>query len=478
MNATNLHLINQLRFEVSCSEETLAFKLRKGFAQTFQPEIVTIIDKVCSEYVSGDECLQIETLEIDLGRFSPQMLARDFATVFREQFEKELTKKLNTITVEHRKTSKVNSQIELFSHFMLQGTLPWWSSEAEIDINGILQELYACVPEQSYAFFYQHRKNPIVWTRAAFQLNDAAKQMVISLFKELQETKTQLLQWAEIGKTDDSRFNESTRTLEVIHDVLLRHAPDIINVQDFVETIALVLDAVIKEIAPDWREDRRQIAQAAFNKLKSYAEGASLTASIAYATTDALAIENNPSHQSSNSLPSHTAVETDAEPRYIIHHSGVMLLAPFFKKFFDACGLLDGSEWKHKDAQYQAVHLLKYLTTGAKKTAEYSLMLEKLICGIAVEEPIPLEVNLQAYQLDEARALLAAAIDHWQVLKNTSIDGLRETFLKRDGLITRKNDAWLLQVERKTLDVLLDSIPWGYSSVILPWNDYLIHVEW
>jgi hypothetical protein len=261
-------------------------------------------------------------------------------------------------------------------------------------------------------------------------------------------------------------------------DIPLRHAPEIINVQKFSERIFHVFDEIIKEIAPDWSEGITQMAQAVFNVQKPRAEIASLFPLTVSATTDILATESSHMHKSSNSLPSHTAVETDAEPRYVIHHSGVILLAPFFKKFFDACGLLDRSEWKDKDAQYQAVHLLKYLTTGAKKTAEYSLILEKLICGIAVEEPIPLDVNLQVYQLDEARALLAAAIDHWKVLKNTSIDGLRETFLKRDGLITRKNDGWLLQVERKTLDVLLDSIPWGYSSVILPWNDYLIHVEW
>ena len=57
-------------------------------------------------------------------------------------------------------------------------------------------------------------------------------------------------------------------------------------------------------------------------------------------------------------------------------------------------------------------------------------------------------------------------------------DGLRDAFLKRDGLLIKKEDGWLLQVERKTLDVLLDKIPWGYSTVSLPWNSYLVFVEW
>ena len=69
-------------------------------------------------------------------------------------------------------------------------------------------------------------------------------------------------------------------------------------------------------------------------------------------------------------------------------------------------------------------------------------------------------------------------ITHWSALKNTSIDGLREGFLKRDGLITKKENGWLLQVERKTMDVLLENIPWGYSTISLMWNDYLLTVEW
>jgi hypothetical protein len=69
-------------------------------------------------------------------------------------------------------------------------------------------------------------------------------------------------------------------------------------------------------------------------------------------------------------------------------------------------------------------------------------------------------------------------IEHWKALKNTSIAGLRATFLARDGLLTQREEDWVLRVERKTLDVLLDRIPWGYSTVAMPWNNYVIHVEW
>jgi hypothetical protein len=87
-------------------------------------------------------------------------------------------------------------------------------------------------------------------------------------------------------------------------------------------------------------------------------------------------------------------------------------------------------------------------------------------------------VELSEYETNEALVLLNAVIEHWKALRNTTPNGLRENFFKRDGILMKKEEGWLLQVERKTQDVLLDNIPWGYSTLILPWNPYLIHVEW
>ncbi len=156
-----------------------------------------------------------------------------------------------------------------------------------------------------------------------------------------------------------------------------------------------------------------------------------------------------------------------------------MLLAAFLKPFFTKLALWQGVEWRDRDACYRAVHLLKYLCTGEQQPPEYSLVLEKVFCGLSPDDPVPLDIELQEAEMEEAAVLLESVIEHWKILKNTSINGLRETFLKRDGILQHKdNSAWRLQVEQKTLDVLLDSIPWGYSTISLPWNGYLIFVEW
>ncbi len=473
------HLINRLHFEIRCPEQEQAFTLRHHFAQTLQPEIAEIIDQVCSEYVSEQEWLRIDKLELDLGHFAPNVFTRDFAATFRDRFAKQLAKQLGQISVGQRHAAKQNTGLQLFCHFMLLGSLPWWAREADVDIHAITLTLCTDMPARLRDFFGLHRLNRTVWTRSALQLDDAAKSAVIGLFSELRDAETDLLHWVETCKTNAIRFDEPERISGSIRRILLIHAADIIDhAREEGAVNKAVLDEVITAANPDRPESMLQLAKAAFGEQRTFGHPTSLASLPAKMAIEQSLADSEQPYGGSEDFSLYAEPETGPEQRYVVHHAGLILLAPFFSRFFDACGLLDGLEWRTKDSQYQAVHALKYLTTGLQKTAEYSLLLEKLICGIGIEEPIPLDIALQEQQIDQAHELLISVIEHWQALKNSSIDGLREAFLKRDGLITQKNNGWLLQVERKTLDVLLESIPWGYATITLPWNGYLIHVEW
>ena len=109
---------------------------------------------------------------------------------------------------------------------------------------------------------------------------------------------------------------------------------------------------------------------------------------------------------------------------------------------------------------------------------EYELPLNKIICGIPVHVPVPLKMELTKSEKQEAENMLAAVISHWQALKNTSIPGLQTTFLQRKGILTQGEKQWHLQVDRKTLDVLLERVPWSFSTIKLGWMNTMITVEW
>jgi hypothetical protein len=80
--------------------------------------------------------------------------------------------------------------------------------------------------------------------------------------------------------------------------------------------------------------------------------------------------------------------------------------------------------------------------------------------------------------MKEVDEMLLSLIEYWSVLKNTSIDGLRESFFKRSGKLGIVNNEWVLQVEQKPFDMLLQQLPWSISMIKLPWMENLLKTEW
>jgi hypothetical protein len=63
-------------------------------------------------------------------------------------------------------------------------------------------------------------------------------------------------------------------------------------------------------------------------------------------------------------------------------------------------------------------------------------------------------------------------------LKNTSAAGLREGFLQRPVKLFTKNGDIYLRVEKSSIDVLLDYLPWNLGIIMLPWMKDILRVEW
>jgi hypothetical protein len=62
-------------------------------------------------------------------------------------------------------------------------------------------------------------------------------------------------------------------------------------------------------------------------------------------------------------------------------------------------------------------------------------------------------------------------------LGDTSIAGLREGFLLREGRLSRK-DNWHLLVQASAIDILLETIPWSFGITGYSWMPELLVTEW
>jgi hypothetical protein len=165
-----------------------------------------------------------------------------------------------------------------------------------------------------------------------------------------------------------------------------------------------------------------------------------------------------------------------------------VLFNPFLPRFFERLGLLtpaaadDGApSIQGLEARSRAVHLLQWLVDERLETPEPDLALNKVLAGIDLTEPILPGHAASDDDLAIAQGLLDAVIQHWPPLVNTSPAGLRETFLQREGrleLPTLELNQWTLVVQRRTVDILMNQMPWPLSPVRHRWMPAPLYVDW
>lgn len=165
---------------------------------------------------------------------------------------------------------------------------------------------------------------------------------------------------------------------------------------------------------------------------------------------------------------------------FYIANAGVVLLHPFLPRFFSKLELTEGPSFKDEPSRGMAICLLHHLATGELRTPEYQLVLPKFLCGMPLNAPLDHAIAISGEAQVESGNLLQAAVEHWGALGNSSPDAMREGFLQRAGKLEKRQSGWFLQMERNTLDILLDRLPmgWGIGMVKLPWMEDALRVEW
>ncbi len=161
-----------------------------------------------------------------------------------------------------------------------------------------------------------------------------------------------------------------------------------------------------------------------------------------------------------------------------IENAGLILLWPFIHTLFSNLEFTDENGFKSDSDRERACLLLQDLVTGTTEYAEPDLALNKILCGLPLQYPITVDLELTEKEEKECAELIEAAIEKWKGIGNVSLEGFREAFLQREGKLELKNAGWNLKVDRKTIDVLLDRLPWGIGMVKLKWMKQMIYVDW
>lgn len=164
-----------------------------------------------------------------------------------------------------------------------------------------------------------------------------------------------------------------------------------------------------------------------------------------------------------------------------ISNAGLALLTPWFLRLFDIWGLMneEKKDLKDTDARIRAIFMIQRLVTSEdKEYEEHELAFNRILTGCPFSVPLPKKIELTENEKETIVSMLNGVKENWQKIKNTSVEGFQEAFIRRNGKLEQQEDKWLLTVESRAYDMLLDTLPWSYKLIRLPWLKKHIHVSW
>lgn len=419
MTDKNFHIIQKQFVEVSFNDTDDAMGLQNRLGQVFHEHIKPRMHVLFDELFGENHYASINKLEIDCGSIHKNNWEQEFTEQVIRKLKAELLQ-VNKKEIAGEKVKEINAN-EAFLFFLANGYLPW---NNRVNTITELEELLS-VDER----LVEQLKELIL------KKPGAADRIVLQFSKEF--TSGMIASFTAQRKNElDEIFllSEKLKSYKIDNNIIEAAILKVFSTNEK-EKIAEQFSAHL------FKNEQGNLTE--LNKNKTI---------------------NKPTH--------------DEVKEIYINNAGLVLLHPFLQKLFDYLNLTQEDKWLDVSSQHKAVLVLELLTTGNNQFEEFNLMLNKILCGIDIDEIIVTEIMLNDEIKNECEVLLNNVITHWKVLKNTSVAGLRETFLHRDGKLSKIDNGWVLQVEQKTVDVLLNHLPWGIGLIKLPWMNEMLYVEW
>ena len=174
--------------------------------------------------------------------------------------------------------------------------------------------------------------------------------------------------------------------------------------------------------------------------------------------------------------------EPMSDPKiFFIDNAGLCLLSAWFLRLLSMLDYLNEARKDIKDtkSRIRAIFLLQYLTCQEEKEyRETELVFNRLLVGLPMHIPLPKRLELTAEEKQIADSLLSAVKAHWPKMNGTSMKGFLQSFVTRTGRLEEQDEKWVLTVDDRTYDIPLDSVPWGFRQIRLPWMKKYIQVKW
>ncbi|GEM_PF-2980933 len=486
---TNSLIIEKVFVEVNTGNMTTATAVRDNIAGLFEQRIFPKLEKILEEWNQAEKVVRFPTVRLDV-QIPADNLADRLETAVTSRFSQEIRSALssrdgvtNGVTVQHAVEiiPVEKNREELFFFFLEKGHLPWFGTKAGLMDFLQLQPWRESLekPEFLNRLIHLLKKGPGMRERFIFQLEEKQKMLFLTKINPAVEkaadgvhllqmvpadTRTSFFRFllaVSLGG-ETARLQHSSRELA---NALERIA--VLRTEKPFSALRPILIGIIQQ--SDLLSDQEK------DKIATIISGQSGTGKA-----------NSVDGKEKRNRDEFTEIqETEQESFFApeekaiaVQHAGLFLLHPFLKSFFKAIEVLDEKGQIKESARHMAVQALHYLATGHCDFFEDDLLFEKFLCGVSLTMPVERASMLSEHTMEESGQLLREVIRLWPALKNSSPDGLRQLFIRRNGKLMQEEHHYTLLMERKAQDILLDKLSWNSSIVKIPWRKGLLYVEW
>ena len=518
MRQLNTHIIKNTSVDFQYTGKTDGMVLQQEVADWCRNVLSPTIDSILTEYDQKEELIFIDNISLDVNIGTTddweKVLTEGVIYQLKEKIHSKISSGSADITV---KTTTADFS-EILIYYLKHGILPWHSiiktsPEFETEINAWLKSIS---PEELKHFLLSVRDRRSILrfvnlvkqedfstlmtlascksTQAILSLFEVVQAIIKSISEEKPMQQRLLNDFKEIlvsGFGEKQALDLSKKTISAwIYAIKNNYSFDFqkIDTEKINHAEAKIIFSQIQKVMLSKAESK--LTSKSKSKLRNTADEREKI----HNEKDKQPLQTpteyqNPDEQISNAENSILfnpeeiikALETDTEPDkelsagVFINNAGAIIIAPFLTALFSRTGLM--KEGSITDAS-TALCLVHYCITGNLNPAEFELLLPKILCGAVPETVVDSTFSADEKMTKEADEMLTSVIEYWKAIKDTSVNGLREAFLQRNGKLTFADDYWLLRVEQKPYDMLLEQLPWNISIIKLPWMTHLLKTEW
>ena len=502
-----LHRIHRQILDLELPREERAYALQQEVGLAFQEKVLPRLDEIFTTMVPEGVILRIPKMEIDLGKLDEAHWEREFIERSVELVNRQM-QNLASRNEHEGDTKEVEwiqpeeNAVAVLKVFLLSGVFPWYARHLSAPK---LEELIVKAARQNppglrKSLSPELLQDTEVWQRLNWQFSPSFSTKIVAIAKGLQPGWFDQLEvvFEEQRKqpiTQQQRISllKVLLTVEVQGEAVKQPTPGLLR--QLAQLAFPEERASFQEIrlqnrqkdpeAPD--VDRRQAGDKTNPDTPSSRSAGKATEGRAEEGIPNAGPDDRKRAQQANALARDDSQSSSAlkktripEEGLMVGLAGLVLLGVYLESFFKELNLVKEGHFETEAKGAKAMHLLHYLATGIEHPEEPLLVLPKVLCGVPIETPLPKELQLLENEKKECSNLLGAAIRNWPALKRTSPDGLRDGFLRREGILYPpvNRSMWLLKVEQKAQDLLLDRLPWGFAITKLPWMSLPLQTEW